>query len=67
MRARSTTVQCNPQNLDKGIHYVSDRVLVMKHGKLVESGPTEDVIFRPRHEYTQQLLADVPRLHDPAG
>jgi peptide/nickel transport system ATP-binding protein len=43
--------------------YVSDRVLVMQHGKLVESGPVEDVIFRPQHEYTQQLLADVPRLH----
>jgi peptide/nickel transport system ATP-binding protein len=43
--------------------YVSDRVLVMKHGKLVESGPVEDVIFRPQHEYTQQLLEDVPRLH----
>ena len=27
MRARSTTIQGNPQNLDKGIHYVSDRVL----------------------------------------
>jgi peptide/nickel transport system ATP-binding protein len=44
--------------------YVSDRVLVMKHGKLVEIGPADDVIFRPQHEYTQQLLADVPRLHD---
>jgi peptide/nickel transport system ATP-binding protein len=43
--------------------YVSDRVLVMKHGKLVESGPVEDVIFNPRDEYTRQLLADVPRLH----
>ncbi|GAA0898982.1 dipeptide/oligopeptide/nickel ABC transporter ATP-binding protein [Virgisporangium ochraceum] len=43
--------------------YVSDRILVMQHGKLVESGPTEDVIFRPQHEYTQQLLEDVPRLH----
>ena len=43
--------------------YVSDRVLVMQHGKLVENGPAEDVIFRPQHEYTQQLLADVPRLH----
>jgi peptide/nickel transport system ATP-binding protein len=43
--------------------YVSDRILVMKHGKLVEEGPTEDVIFRPQHEYTQQLLEDVPRLH----
>jgi peptide/nickel transport system ATP-binding protein len=43
--------------------YVSDHILVMKHGKLVESGPTDDVIFRPQHEYTQQLLEDVPRLH----
>jgi peptide/nickel transport system ATP-binding protein len=43
--------------------YVSDRVLVMKHGKVVESGPADEVIFRPQHEYTQQLLADVPRLH----
>jgi peptide/nickel transport system ATP-binding protein len=44
--------------------YVSDRVLVMKHGRLVETGPADDVIFRPQHEYTRQLLADVPRLHD---
>lgn len=44
--------------------YISDRVLVMQHGKLVEDGPTEDVIFRPSHDYTRRLLADVPRLHD---
>ncbi len=44
--------------------YVSDRVLVMQHGRLVESGPTEDVTFRPTHDYTRRLLADVPRLHD---
>ncbi|MBT8225064.1 MAG: ABC transporter ATP-binding protein [Dactylosporangium sp.] len=44
--------------------YLSDRVLVMQHGKLVENGPTEDVIFNPKHDYTQRLLADVPRLHD---
>jgi peptide/nickel transport system ATP-binding protein len=43
--------------------YVSDRVLVMKNGKMVESGPTEEVIFSPKDEYTRQLLADVPRLH----
>ncbi|WP_020576074.1 ABC transporter ATP-binding protein [Actinopolymorpha alba] len=44
--------------------YVSDRVLVMCQGRLVEQGPTDEVIFNPRHEYTQRLLADVPRLHD---
>ncbi len=43
--------------------YISDRVLVMKNGKLVESGPVDDVIFDPKNEYTQRLLADVPRLH----
>jgi peptide/nickel transport system ATP-binding protein len=44
--------------------YVSDRVLVMSKGKLVESGPVEEVIFAPQHDYTRRLVADVPRLHD---
>ena len=47
--------------------YISDRVLVMKDGKLVESGPVNEVIFSPKDEYTQRLLADVPRLHDLAA
>jgi peptide/nickel transport system ATP-binding protein len=44
--------------------YVSDQVLVLSRGRLVESGPAERVIFDPRHDYTRKLLADVPRLHD---
>jgi peptide/nickel transport system ATP-binding protein len=47
--------------------YVSDRVLVMSEGNLVENGPAEQVIFQPTHEYTRRLLADVPRLHETAG
>jgi peptide/nickel transport system ATP-binding protein len=44
--------------------YLSDRVLVMQNGKVVEDGPTDDVIFSPKDGYTRRLLADVPRLHD---
>jgi peptide/nickel transport system ATP-binding protein len=46
--------------------YISDRVLVMKDGRLVENGPADEVIFNPQNEYTRRLLADVPRLHDVA-
>ncbi|MBO0703372.1 MAG: ABC transporter ATP-binding protein [Candidatus Dormibacteraeota bacterium] len=47
--------------------YLSDRLLVMRLGRLVESGRTEDVVEAPQHEYTKQLLADVPRLARRAG
>lgn len=33
-----------------------DRVIVMQAGKIVEEGPTNDVIARPQHPYTRQLL-----------
>ncbi|MBT2468730.1 ABC transporter ATP-binding protein [Streptomyces sp. ISL-66] len=44
------------------VRYVCDAVAVMHHGRLVESGPVEDVIGAPRHEYTRTLLDAVPRL-----
>ncbi|WP_233493964.1 ABC transporter ATP-binding protein [Desertihabitans brevis] len=44
--------------------YIADRVMVLEHGVMVEQGPAEDVIFRPQQEYTQRLLADVPKLHE---
>ena len=40
--------------------YVADRVLVLYAGHLVEEGPIEDVIRRPKHPYTQLLLSAVP-------
>ncbi|HEY3091406.1 MAG TPA: ABC transporter ATP-binding protein [Jatrophihabitantaceae bacterium] len=40
--------------------YVSDRLLVMYAGHIVESGPVEDVLARPKHPYTQLLLSAVP-------
>jgi peptide/nickel transport system ATP-binding protein len=40
--------------------YIADRVLVMYAGHLVEEGPTEEVLQRPKHPYTQLLLSAVP-------
>jgi peptide/nickel transport system ATP-binding protein len=41
------------------VRFVADRVMVMKAGKIVESGPTADVLDRPQHPYTQRLLSSV--------
>lgn len=43
------------------VEYISDRILVMYLGTIVESGPTKDVIARPLHPYTKALLAAVPK------
>jgi peptide/nickel transport system ATP-binding protein len=44
------------------IFHVSDRVLVLKDGVVVEQGDVEDIFARPAHPYTQQLLSAIPRL-----
>lgn len=43
------------------VEYLCDRVAVMYVGKVVELGPTEELFSRPRHPYTQALLAAVPQ------
>ena len=44
--------------------YLSDRVLIMKEGYIVEQGSVDDVFCRPEHPYTKELLAAVPSLYE---
>ena len=44
------------------VRSVTDRVMVMQAGKIVEQGPTEDVFQSPSHPYTKTLLAAAPTL-----
>ncbi|MEM8657165.1 MAG: dipeptide ABC transporter ATP-binding protein [Pseudomonadota bacterium] len=44
------------------VRRITDRVLVMKDGQIVEEGRTEDVFAAPGHAYTRSLLAATPHL-----
>ncbi|MFI8460631.1 ABC transporter ATP-binding protein [Kitasatospora sp. NPDC085464] len=43
------------------VRCVTDEVIVMRHGAVVESGPTDRVLDSPQHAYTRLLLESVPR------
>lgn len=45
-------------------YYVSDTVYIMEHGKFVERGTADDVILRPKAEYTRRLINDVPKIYE---
>jgi peptide/nickel transport system ATP-binding protein len=42
------------------VRYMSDEVIVMKDGEIVEAGAADELFAHPRHPYTQTLLASIP-------
>jgi peptide/nickel transport system ATP-binding protein len=44
------------------VEHLSDRVVIMYLGRVVEIAPTSELFADPNHPYTQALLAEVPRL-----
>ena len=44
------------------VHHISDRVMVMTEGRIVEEGPVDQVFLDPQHDYTKLLLKALPKL-----
>lgn len=49
------------------VKYISDRVMVMHHGSVVEMADADELYRNPQHPYTQQLLAAIPRGPENSG
>ncbi len=45
-------------------YYISDKVYIMEHGKIVESGTADEVIINPKAAYTRRLINDVPKIYE---
>ncbi len=44
------------------VEYISDRIMVMRNGKIVETGTAEEVFYHPANPYTKELIAAIPGL-----
>jgi ABC-type oligopeptide transport system ATPase subunit len=44
-------------------HYISDRTVILRRGRIVETGATKRVFASPRHSYTKMLLDSVPQVN----
>jgi peptide/nickel transport system ATP-binding protein len=43
------------------VRYISDRIMVMNKGRIVESGPADAIYFNPQSGYTKKLIASIPK------
>ncbi|MDG1261836.1 MAG: ABC transporter ATP-binding protein [Flavobacteriales bacterium] len=43
------------------VHFMSDRLLIMEAGEIVEHGDAHQLFTRPKHPYTQKLLSSIPK------
>ena len=62
LKARGLGIVFITHDLSLG-NYISDKTVILRHGEVVEMGPTERVFGNPQHEYTKMLLSSVPQLH----
>ena len=46
------------------VRYMCDRIMVMSKGRIVESGPAEQVYLHPQSQYTKELIAAIPNLQN---
>lgn len=44
------------------VHYISDRIMVMNQGRIVEEGSADEIFYHPKKKYTQQLIASIPKV-----
>ncbi|HET9433474.1 MAG TPA: ATP-binding cassette domain-containing protein, partial [Chitinophagaceae bacterium] len=42
------------------VRYISDRIMVMHNGKIVETGNADEIYYHPKNEYTKNLVASIP-------
>jgi peptide/nickel transport system ATP-binding protein len=47
------------------VHFMSDRIMVMNQGQIVEMGAADSLYHQPQHPYTQKLLQAIPHLNMP--
>ena len=46
---------------------ICDRIAILHDGQIVELGTTDEILLRPKHEYTQKLMAAMPKMLQPAA